>query len=63
MLFNVHARSIYRKSRADVGKLGVWLVEAPDSAAAVALWRAHPGTGEWVFESITARADACVRLH
>lgn len=61
-LWLIHARSIYRKSRADVGKAGLWLVEAKNADAATIAWQDNniATGGEWVHES-TVPNDKAVR--
>jgi hypothetical protein len=60
--FAIHARSIYRKSRNDPGRLGVWLVMAPDAAAAEGIWRTDSTITEWVFESVETYAKPIIRM-
>ena len=62
-LWAVRARSIYRTSRADVGKLGVWLVMATSEAEAEEIWRGSDGVDLWVYESAAPHQRVnCVRI-
>ena len=58
--WTVRARSIYRKSRADEGRLGLWLVVAKTAEMAETLWRGAD-TGEWLLESVEPHAKRVIR--
>jgi hypothetical protein len=63
-LWLVRARSIYRTSRRDEGRLACWLVQALTEAAARAYWQDYAAnTAEYVIESVERDHRAAIRLH
>lgn len=62
-LFTLSARSIYRRSRADQGHLGVWIVLSHSAAAAKLEWAARvPDAGTWLIEKVEPRKESVARL-
>lgn len=62
-LWAVRARSIYRKSRADEGRLGVWLVMATSAEEAEETWRGSDGVDLWVYQNaVPHERGNCVRI-
>lgn len=63
-LFAVKARSIYRKSRADEGRQGIWLLIAKSEDEAQRLWQHEIALngGEWLFESASRETAVMKRV-
>lgn len=62
-LYTLSARSIYRRSRADEGARGVWLVLSHSAAAAKLEWAARvPDAGTWLIEKVEPRKESVARL-
>ena len=65
MLFMLRARSIFRKSSKEPGKVSVWLVLGKTQEQATKRWKEKIGEehrGHWTFETIEPYVDEVKRI-